>query len=88
LKSVNVSKTVNCANYEFGGERWIAGSDLRVSGFPSVTWDINAPSLQSHLQTTGSAKVTDCQDAGGAFAVFSSWRRSKQLRERLSGECK
>jgi hypothetical protein len=47
LKSVNVFKTVNYVNYEFSGERWIAGSDIRVSGFPSVTWHINTPSLQS-----------------------------------------
>jgi hypothetical protein len=32
---------VNYVNYEFSGERWIAGSDIRVSGFPSVTWHIN-----------------------------------------------
>jgi hypothetical protein len=50
LKSVNVFKTVNYVNYEFSGERWIAGSDIRVSGFPSVTWHINTPSLQSDLE--------------------------------------
>jgi hypothetical protein len=38
LKSVNVFKTMNYVNYEFSGERWIAGSDLRV---PFGDVDIN-----------------------------------------------
>ena len=41
-------KTVNCVNYEFSGERWLAGSGFRVT-LGDV--DINTPSLQADLGT-------------------------------------
>ncbi len=81
---MNVFKTVNNANCEFSGEHWIAGSDLRVS-FGDV--DVNTPSLQFDLETSGLARVTDRQDAGGAFRASASWRHSKWLWELSLGEC-
>jgi hypothetical protein len=48
-------KTVNYVNYEFCGERWLAGSGIRVTlGDVRVTLgdgNINTPSLQADLVT-------------------------------------